>query len=51
MEIYIRWKRMVKNEFKDVVIFLFFGVVYFFLEKEIEYFYKNRIEFIVLIIF
>lgn len=42
---------MVKNEFKDVVIFLFLGGDDFFIEKIMVDFYKNRIEFIVLIIF
>lgn len=42
----IRWKRMVKNEFKDVAIFSPPGGTNPFLEKEIEYLYKNRTELI-----
>lgn len=47
---YIRWKRMVKNEFKDVAIFSPPGGINPFLEKEIEYLYKNRTELIALTI-
>lgn len=43
---YIRWKRMVKNEFKDVAIFSPPGGTNPFLDKEIEYLYKNRTELI-----
>lgn len=46
LDTYIRWKRMVKNEFKDVAIFSPPGVTNPFLEKEIEYLYKNRTELI-----
>lgn len=46
LDSYIRWKRMEKNEFKDVAIFSPPGVAHPFLEKEIEYLYKNRTELI-----
>lgn len=42
---------MVKDVFKDVVLYLIFGCLDFVIEKNMEDFYKNRIEFIVLIIF
>lgn len=46
LDTYIRWKRMVKNEFKDVAIFSPPGGANPFLDIEIEYLYKNRTELI-----
>lgn len=43
---YIRWKRMVKNEFKDVAIFSPPGGFDPFIEKTMEDLYKNRTELI-----
>lgn len=43
---YIRWKRMVKNEFKDVAIFSPPGGFDPFIEKTMEDLYKTRTELI-----